>query len=165
MPAFKGMTKKGKGLCGDYLCKRVALVGKPQGGQRWSGRMKSPGMAAAAARHAGWSGSMQQSMEHHEPPLSWRATQASSSLLGQPPAEFMSGRAARQAFSMRRHGSCVAGACRAHQAGLSTFASSRAQAVAGHTCSIRLQRAMTVSMQRAQGHGPAPECLILCATV
>ena len=53
------------------------------------------------------------------PPLLWRATQASSSLLGQPPAERMSGRAARQSPSSRRHCGCAAGTCRAHHAGLS----------------------------------------------
>ena len=144
------------------------LAAKPQGRQRRSGWPKSFGMAVAAARHAGWSGSMQQSMEHHEPPLSWRATQASSSLLGQPPAEVMSGRAARQLPPMRRHcGWAVAAFC-AHHAGLSTCASSRASAAEGGRSSARMPTATTTvatpCMQKAQDKSPAPTCLIRFAT-
>ena len=135
--------------------------------QRW-GWLKTCGMPLAAALQAGWSGSMQQSMLHHEPPLSCRATQASSSLLGQPPAEVMSGRAARQSASMRRHCACALGACRAHHAGLSTCASSRASAAEGGRSSARMPTATTTvatpCMQKAQDKSPAPTCLIRFAT-
>lgn len=178
MLAFKGKPKKGKGLltitfaelcrliCGAVLAH--AAHGREQRVSQFWGWLKTCGMPFAAAPQAGWSGSMQQSMLHHEPPLSCRATQASSSLLGQPPAEVMSGRAARQSPSIRRHCGCALGECRAHHAGLSTCGSSRASAAEEGRSSARMPRtataAATACMQKAQGISPAPTGLIRFAT-
>lgn len=180
MPAFKGKPKKGKGLLtitfaelGRLVCVGGAVLahaahGREQRVPQFWGWLKTCGMSFTAAPQAGWSGSMQQSMLHHEPPLSCRATQASSSLLGQPPAEVMSGRAARQSPSIRRHCACALGECRAHHAGLSTCGSSRASAAEGGRPSARMPRAATAvampCIQKAQDISPAPTCLIRFAT-
>ena len=173
MLAFKGKPKKGKGLLAitfAELCRLIcgavlahAAHGREQRVSQFWGWLKTCGMPFAAAPQAGWSGSMQQSMLHHEPPLSCRATQASSSLLGQPPAEVMSGRAARQSPSIRRHCICALGECRAHHAGLSTSAISRADAAEGnrHRAS---RHAAAKPMIKAQGKNPAPVQSIFFAT-
>ena len=178
MPAFKGKPKKGKGLLtitfaemGSLVCAAVlppSAHGREQRVPQFWGWLKTCGMPFAAALHAGWSGSMQQSRAHHEPPLSCWATQASSSLLGQPPAEVMSGRAARHSPSMRRHCVCALGACRAHHAGLSTCGRSRACAAECGRLSASMPRAATAAAtawtQKAQGISPAPICLIRLVT-
>ena len=155
MLAFKGKPKKGKGLLAitfaemDRLVCMAVLPSSAHGReqrvpQRWIW-LKACGKPLAAALHAGWSVSMQQSRAHHEPPLSCWATQASSSLLGQPPAEVMSGRAARQSSSIGRHCAWALRACRPHHAGLSTCVRSRARATDGGRLSASKQRTVTAA--------------------